>query len=210
MVKTSDNEKNTEELIFDAAREVFIEKGFEGARMQDISDRAGINKALLHYYFRTKEKLFASIFELVMKQAIPSMVKFMESDISLYEKIEFFVENYISLIQKNPYIPFFVLTEINRNPDNIATIFKKIFDKKDNPFKKFSKLVNDEAEKGNIKPIEPEQLIVNMISMCLFPFIARPIIQTILFEGDKARYNDFIESRKKEVYKFIIHSIEKR
>ncbi len=210
MVKVTDNEKNTEELIFDAAREVFIEKGFEGARMQDISDRAGINKALLHYYYRTKEKLFASIFELVMKQAIPSMVKFMESEMSLFQKIEYFVENYISLIQKNPYIPFFVLTEINRNPDNIANIFKKIFDKKDNPFKKFSKLINDEVEKGVINPIEPEQLIVNMIAMCLFPFIARPIIQTIIFEGDKARYNDFIESRKKEVYKFIIHSIEKR
>ena len=210
MVKSSENEKSTEEQIFDAAREVFLEKGFDGTRMQDISERAGINKALLHYYYRTKEKLFAAIFEIVMKQAIPGVVKFMESDAPLFEKIEVFVENYITIIHKNPTIPSFVINEINRNPEGIANTFRKIFEKNESPFKKFEAVVKKEIEVGVIEPIKAEQLVVNMIAMCIFPFVARPILQAIIFEGDKKKYDGFIDERKKEVSQFIINSIKKR
>src|SRR5208283_4719482 len=109
-------EKSTEEVIFDAARTVFIEKGFEGARMQEIALVAGINKALLHYYYRTKEKLFNAIFERVFSQFIPKVIEFMESDTGVLDKLSFFIETYIDVLLHNPFIPQFVINEINRNP----------------------------------------------------------------------------------------------
>ena len=203
----TENEKKTEDVIFDAAQEVFVEKGFDGARMQEIAEKAGINKALLHYYYRTKEKLFKAIFERVFNHFVPKIMGFMDSDIPLFEKIELFVHSYIDFILKNPYVPNFIINEINRNPDNIAEMLGGVIIKVD-AFGKFSALLKQEVSKGSIRPIEPEQLLVNMIGLCIFPIIARPIIQGIVFRGDKARYKIFLESRKKEVTAFIINSIK--
>lgn len=203
----TEQEKSTEEVIFNAAQDVFIEKGFDGARMQEIAEKAGINKALLHYYYRTKEKLFKAIFERVFSLFIPKIMAFIDSDIPLFEKIELFVHTYIDFILKNPYVPNFIINELNRNPDNIAEILGGVIDKID-AFRKLSALLKQEVEKGVIRPIEPEQLMVNMIGLCIFPIITRPIIQGIVFRGDKKRYKEFLHSRKKEVTDFIINSIK--
>ena len=208
-LKMTEQEKSTEEIIFDAANKVFLQKGFTGARMQEIAEEAGINKALLHYYFRTKEKLFKAIFERVFSHFMPKIVTFMSSDAPLLEKIEFFVHSYIDFIIRNPYIPGFVINEINRNPDNITEMLGHVSGMtKNDAFGKFTELVKHEVEIGNIRQIEPEQLIVNMIGLCIFPFVARPIIQGIIFNGDKKKYKQFLESRKNEVTGFIINSIK--
>jgi TetR/AcrR family transcriptional regulator len=206
----SEQDKKTEELIFDAAREVFTEKGFDGARMEEISQKAGINKALLHYYYRTKEKLFNAIFDMVMGNFFSGVTDMMNSDAPLFTKIEFFVDSYITMIIKNPMIPNFIMNELNRNPQRLVSIFESTQIVKNNAFGKFSEMVREEVKKGNIEPIEPEQLIVNLIGLCIFPFVARPIIQGVVFKNDKKKYNSFLESRKKEVAAFIINSIKKK
>jgi TetR/AcrR family transcriptional regulator len=205
----TEKDHSTEEIIFDAAQKIFVEKGYNGARMEEIAKEAQINKSLLHYYYRTKEKLFGAIFAKVAKLVIPRVISFIESDAPLFEKIEVFVETYIDLISKNPYIPNFVISEINRNPDSIGRILAEATGVLElNAIEKFSKVIDKEVEKGTIKPIKPEQLIVNIIALCIFPFVARPILQTIIFKNDKKLYKDFIESRKKEVTSFIINSIK--
>jgi TetR/AcrR family transcriptional regulator len=205
----SEQSKPTEEIIFDAAQKVFIEKGFNGARMEEIAKEAGINKALLHYYYRTKEKLFSAIFAKVFNHFVPRIVTFIESDATLFDKIKFFVDMYMDLIFKNPYIPNFIISEINRDPDNITKLIGTIVgEKPNNAFDKFSAIIKIEVEKGNIRPIAPEQFIVNTIGLCIFPFIARPIIQAIIFKNDKKNYQLFLENRKKEVAEFIINSIK--
>lgn len=203
----TEHEKSTEETIFIAAQQVFIQKGFDGARMQEIATIAGINKALLHYYYRTKEKLFAAIFDRIIGNVIPRIITFLNSDTPIIEKIEFFVNTYIDLLLRNPFIPQFILNEINRDPDRIAQLLSNHISK-NNAFEKFSALVDEEVKNGNIHPITAEQLIVNMLSMCIFPFVARPIIQGVFFNNDKSQYLEFIESRKKEVTSFIIRAIK--
>ena len=203
----TEQEKPTEEIIFDAAQKVFVLKGFDGARMHEIAEEAGINKALLHYYYRTKEKLFRAIFERVLGYVIPKVLAFVETDGPIFSKIEFFVNTYIDLLIKNPYIPNFIISELNRNPDNIADMLGDLMVKND-AFKKFTIMINQEMDKGTIRSISPEQLIVNMISLCIFPFVARPIIQGIIFKNEKTKYQDFLVSRKKEVTSFIINSIK--
>lgn len=199
-------EKSTEEIIFEAARTVFIEKGFEGARMQEIAEVADINKALLHYYYRTKEKLFNAIFERVFSQFIPKVLDFIESDKPILEKIEFFIHTYINVLLHNPFIPNFVINELNRNPAHITEMLEKHIIKSD-AFGKFSALLHEDIRKGNIRAIEPEQLLVNMLALCIFPFIARPIIKGIFFNDDKIKFQEFLEGRKKEVTSFIINSL---
>lgn len=200
-------ERTTEEVIFDAAQIVFVEKGFDGARMQEIASMAGINKALLHYYYRTKEKLFNAIFEAVISKFVPKVLDYIESDKSILEKIDFFIHSYIDILLRNPFIPHFVINEINRNPSHIAEMLGKHIIGTD-AFGKFSVLLKNEAHKGNIRSIEPEQLMVNMLSLCIFPFVARPIIQGVFFNNDKKKLQIFLESRKQEVSDFIIHSIK--
>lgn len=201
-------EKSTEETIFNAAQEEFIEKGFDGSRMQEIAKRAGINKALLHYYYRTKEKLFDAIFQKVFKSFMPGVFEAMQSEASLFIKIEVFVSSYLRLIYENPHIPAFVLHELNRNPERLTGLFGSVLGiVKEKGFSKFSEAVKKEIAEGKITPIEPEQLIVNIIGLCVFPVIARPIIQTVIFEGDKEKYKKFLESRSTEVSKFVISSL---
>ena len=205
----TEKDQSTEEIIFDAAQKIFVQKGFDGARMEEIAKEARINKSLLHYYYRTKEKLFGAIFSKVAKLFIPRIVSFIESDAPLFEKIEFFVDTYIDLIMKNPYIPNFIIGELNRNPDHVGNMLAEATGIIENQaFSKFSKVIEAEIKAGNIKPIQPEQLIVNIIALCIFPFVARPILQTVIFKNDKELYKEFIKSRKKEVAIFVINSIK--
>src|ERR1700759_4757996 len=114
---------STEEKILSAAKKVFLTKGMDGARMQDIADEAGINKALLHYYFRSKDKLFEQIFLDVAGALLPRIFAILESDRGLFEKIESFCDEYISQLIETPYVPIFILNEIHRQPQ---TFLKKV------------------------------------------------------------------------------------
>jgi TetR/AcrR family transcriptional regulator len=205
----TEHDHSTEEKIFDAAQKVFVEKGFNGSRMEEIAKEAGINKSLLHYYYRTKEKLFGAIFGKVANLFMPRVITFIESDAPLFEKIEYFIDTYIDLIMKNPYIPNFIISEINRNPEQVGNIIAEATGiVKHDVFARFSIIVEDEIQKGTIRPIKPDQLIVNIIGLCIFPFVARPILQNVLFKNDKKLFQEFIQSRKKEVYDFVINSIK--
>ncbi|MCD4834691.1 MAG: TetR/AcrR family transcriptional regulator [Bacteroidales bacterium] len=204
-----DQQKDTEQKIMDAAKEVFQQKGMTGARMQEIADKAGINKALLHYYYRTKEKLFDKVFEIAFSIFIPRMQEIMLSEKPVFEKIEFFIENYMDLLTKHPYIPIFVINELNRNPQILVNIFEKNIDIKENKlFEKIDAQIQAEVQKGIIKPIDTRNLMTNVIGLIVFPIAARPIIQGIMFENDKKQYDAFLKQRKDFVKDFIINSIK--
>lgn len=200
------NEKNssTEQKILEAAMLEFIEKGLAGARMQEIANRAGINKALLHYYYRSKDKLFAMVFGLVFKTIVPKLTQILQAESDFYEKIRVFVSQYISLIQANPHIPVFVLHELSGNPARLSELFLGV----NVNFDRFKQQISEEVEKGNIRPIEPEELIINILSLCVFPIIARPIIQPMFYADDRNAYNQMIDSRKKQTADFILNAIK--
>jgi AcrR family transcriptional regulator len=198
-------EASTEEKILLAARKIFVDKGLEGARMQDIADEAGINKAMLHYYFRSKEKLFETIFEQVASEFLPKIFDILQSDKPLFEKIEWFCSAYIEQEIKTPYVPIFIINEINRDPEGFL---KKVLRNQHPPFKKIIAQIKEEAKKGIIKPIEPIQLLLNTISLCIFPYLARPMIQTVT-GMDMKQFNRMMKERSKTVSKMLIDSIKK-
>jgi AcrR family transcriptional regulator len=196
---------STEEKIIEAAKKVFFKKGLSGARMQDIADEAGINKALLHYYFRSKEKLFEIIVKDAVSIMIPRLNEIFNSHASVTEKIEQIVYKYISTIIDFPYIPSFVIHELNQNPERIM---KTVFSLNEKPMPHpFLAQIKEEVERGIIRPIDPRQLLVNIVSMCLFPFLGEHLLKGILKLSD-AEFKHFLNQRKKEVAHFVIRSIQ--
>lgn len=198
-------DQTTEEKILAAARKVFVRDGMAGARMQDIADEAGINKALLHYYFKNKEKLFETIFKEATFEFLPRMNAIFESDMPLFEKIETFCREYIAQVMKTPYIPIFLLSELNKQPDQFI---KKMWGNQRPKLDKMAMHVQAEIAKGAIKPIHPLSLVLNMFGMCVFPFVAKPMLS---FAGriTDAQFNDLMELRKSEIPRFIIEAIKK-
>lgn len=197
-------EKSTEERILLAAEQEFFIKGLAGARMQEIADRANINKALLHYYYRSKEKLFLVVFKQAVKILFPKFFSVLDSDIPLFEKIELFVKNYIQVMSSHTHLPPFVLYELNHHPSKIIEIFPDIDFKKI----KFYTQVKEAVERKEIIEISPEQLFINILSMCVFPFVAKPIFEGILFKNSELSLDQEMQKRGKLVAEFVIKAIK--
>ena len=196
--------ENTETEILIAAKEIFQQKGMAGARMQEIADKAKINKALLHYYYRSKQLLFEAVFKSAFSLLAPQLNKVLNDDSDLFEKIRKFTENYVSFVIKHPYLPNFVIQELNKNPEFV----QKLRSEKNFPsIEKFKLQVSDAINQGIIKPIEAEQLFINIISLNIFPFIGEPLLMALV-NVDKESYNILLENRKTEVAEFIINSIK--
>lgn len=195
---------NTEDKIIDAATDVFVQKGMDGARMQEIADRAGINKALLHYYFRSKEKLFDAIFTKLVGIAFPRIGQILFSDLPLSEKIEQVIDTYLDLLIKYPFLPAFIIKEMNRD----ATPFFCFIERSGFSAEPIIRMLYEAMERGEIRKMKPEHLMVNIIALCVFPFAARPMIRHVAFRGSDAELKKFLEERKTEVKQFVLKAIQ--
>ncbi len=198
-------EKHTENRIFDAATEVFIEKGMDGARMQDIANHAGINKALLHYYFRTKDKLFNAVFEKIAGKMFEKFSPIFDASLPLEDKIRFFFREHIAFLQRNPRLPGFILNEINRNPQRM----RKLLDNFDihRLWKIIEEQHSDELARYNITYEKIPQIMTTIASMSVFPFAARGILEAIMGKIG-VDFNDYLEERKEFAADFVISALK--
>lgn len=197
-------EYSTEFVILSAAKKVFSIKGKDGATMQEIANEAGINKALLHYYFRTKDLLFEQVFFEEVKKFSPILKNVIAQEVDLYQKINNICEAYILMAIENPFVPVFVIGELNKQPD---LLIQKMFDGELPDFPKLALQIKEEVDAGKIKPIMPQQLIMNMMSMCVFPFLMKPMF-IVGMQIDKDVFTNLMLQRIKDVPKFIIDSIK--
>lgn len=202
MTKHKDNQ--TENQILEAAQNVFQEKGMDGARMQEIADKASINKAMLHYYYRSKQQLFEAVFKKAFSLIAPQLNAILNDDSSVEDKVKNFTNNYISFIVKHPYLPNFIIQELNRNPQFIAQLKTNVAFP---TIEKFKKQVKNEVDQGILRPVSAEQLFINILALNIFPFIAAPLIKTFTNVDDKI-YKTLIEARKEEVSEFIMNAIK--
>ena len=204
-MKKTENKETTEQQILEAAKTVFQAKGMDGARMQEIADAAGINKAMLHYYYRSKEMLFEAVFKSAFSLLAPQLNAILNDDSSIEDKIRSFTFNYITFMTKHPYLPNFIIQELNRNEDFILKL-------KENAgfpnLEKFETKLENEIKQGILNPIAADQLFVNIIALNIFPFLGKPLVKAFADKDEKA-FKEFIESRKTEVANFIINSIKR-
>lgn len=203
-INTNSN-SDTETSILEAARRVFLHKGMDGARMQDIADEAGINKALLHYYFKSKQLLFDRVFREAASRLFAEMTIIMREELPLFEKIRLFTDRYVTIVMETPYLPMFVLSEVHRDP---ALFMEKVFHNQLPPLHRLAADIDAEVRAGTIHPISPAQLIMNLISLTVFPFIGKPMFSHLM-QIDEVQFRFMMEQRKKQVADFIIQAIRK-
>jgi AcrR family transcriptional regulator len=192
----------TEERIFDAARRVFLQQGPQ-ARMQDVAVEAGITQSLLHYYYRSRDRLFEAVFRKEASRLIPREIGILNSDLSIQEKVETIVDDYLDFLQKNPHLPSFVAYELNYHPERLQEFMRSV-GKPD--LQKLSQQIESCVEEGTMMPIPPEQFLVNLLSLCVFPFIARPMLHAVLGFDDEA-FAGFIEYRKDHLPTFFLNAL---
>ena len=194
-----EKEQGTEKKILEAAGKVFMVKGKAGASMQDIADEAGINRTLLHYYFRSKDKLFDAIFNDLFGSMVPVVAGVFMQDIPFMQKVEFFVEKYTDLLKDKPFLPFFVFQELLLNPDRLVGLAHE----GGLDTSVAMQYMKGELKKYGITDTDPRHLIANLLGMVIFPFVGRPVFEKLAFQGDSEAYNDFLQERKKEIPAFI-------
>lgn len=199
----------TEEKILVSAKKVFYQKGLKGARMQEIADDAGVNKAMLHYYFRSKEKLFDKVFEQSVRSVTPMLMNVFLEQSNLNNKIAHMIEMMMDLFLEEPYLSNFIVNELSQNPEKL---FLNVLDYEGGLIGKIIPLISEqiqaEIEKGNVKAdIRPAELIVNIMSLCLLPIMAQTVIQKTLNIDDE-RMKRFMEKRKQTVTQFVLDAIK--
>lgn len=197
---------NIENHIIEIAADVFEEKGFAGARMQQIADQAKINKSLLHYYFRSKEKLFEKSFIIIANRIFAKLGQAFNFSGSISEKITNFLENSQYILWKNRNFLILFINELNQNEE----LLKKLMDEinMSQELNIFLSQLKEEQEKGILRnDVEPIVLLVNIISLSVFPYVGKPIISQIV-EQLNYDYEDYLEIHKKQIAQFIINSIK--
>lgn len=193
-------DSTTETKILQAAEDVFQQKGFSGARMQEIADHAEINKGLLHYYFKTKDKLFEAVFNKAFDMMINRLNTLLSTQSTLDEKLDQMVDAYMGMLIKNPHLPRFVINELNRHPEEFVN---KILNREQRPnIQALINSIQEEIDRGNIKPFHPKHLIMNVIGLCVFPFIGRPMVQALL-HIDHQEFHQMMQERKQIVADFV-------
>lgn len=188
-------ELSTEEKIIQAAELIFVRDGYDGARMQDIADEADINKALLHYYFRSKEKLFQQILKRKMQAFLPKIQLIVQTEMSVRDKLEAIVDGYLQMLFENPRLPIFVIFSAYRDPSILEHMPRPVFSD-------LMGFLRNAMKKGLLKKVDPEHLLVSIMGMCVFPFVAKPIASHMLGKPDE-EYGRFLKNRKKEIMRIL-------
>ena len=198
----------TEQQILDAAHAVFLRHGTSGARMQDIAEEAGVNQALLHYYFRSKERLSEAVFRRAAVQLLPRVIEVMASELSIEDKVARVVELELEHLLRAPYLPGYIISEIHHHPERARQLLSAVTgmtpeDVRPKVFTRLRRQLETGVKDGRFRPIAPDQFIVNLFSLCIFPFAARPMLMALL-GLDQPGFERFIMQRRDHLTAFIL------
>ena len=202
---------DTEQRILQAARRVFVRRGTAGARMQEIAEEAGVNQALLHYYFRSKDGLAVAVFREAASRLVPAAVAVFGSDASIEEKVERFVHLYIDTVRQHPFIPGYIVSELHHHPERITDLMADLAGTRPSAFAqrflvRLRAQLEEGAAAGTMRPMTPEQFFVNLLALTVFPFVARPLL-VVMFDLDAAGFDRFLEERRAELPGFVLRGL---
>ncbi len=187
-----------------------MRRGTAGARMQEIAAEAGVNQALLHYYFRSKERLSAAVFQQFAARMIPALQGILASDRPLDEKVSAVVAAYLDNLSRNPHMPAYLLAEMHHHPERVTQLLASVTGAPDQmmspAFAVVARQIDEQVRAGAMRPIAPQQFIVNLVSLCIFPFAARPMLRIVLGLDD-TQFAQFIEERKTHLPAFFRNAL---
>jgi len=202
---------DAEQRILDAARRVFIRRGTAGARMQEIADEAGVNQALLHYYYRSKARLAERVFLEAAGRLFAAVVPALTADAPLEELIEQFVHRYIDEVRNSPFIPGYVLAELHHHPERVPALLARATGSEPSRMARAALdglrgRIAARVKAGTMRPVTPEQFFITLVGSVVFPFAARPIL-TAFLGMDDAAFDRFLDQRRLELPAFILSAL---
>jgi AcrR family transcriptional regulator len=206
-----ERDRDTEQRILDAAHGVFVRRGTAGARMQEIAAAAGVNQALLHYYFRTKDRLSHAAFERAASQFMPAVIQVLASDEELDAKVAHIVELELDHLARTPYLPGYIISEVTHHPERARQLIAAITGRTPEAVRPqvitmLRRQIDARVRRGTMRAIAPEQFIVNLMSLCVFPFAARPMIAAML-GIDQPGFEQFIARRRHDLPAFFLGAL---
>jgi AcrR family transcriptional regulator len=199
----SKENQNTEEAILLAAEKEFLDKGLPMSRMTEIARLAGVNHALLHYYYRSKEKLFTTVFEKKMEELISSLLSVVIQDLPFMEKVQAGIEAHFDCIARNPRLPFFIINEFLTNSERVKTVRPLLKPIITQIYTTFETDIQKAISEGIIRPITPANLLYDIVSLNICSFIAQPLAVQLL-ELSQEEYQTFMDQRKAENVEIIL------
>ncbi len=203
------DDQQTENRILAAAQQVFVRRGIAGARTQDIAEAAGVNRALINYYFRSKQKLAEAVFIRAAQSLFPRLLQTLASDLPLREKLTQVVDFEIETLSANPFLPLYVLAELQYHPTRLKTLVTQIVPLQQIQSVVLAKLqhqLDAEAEAGRLRPTKAEDLIVLLMSTLVYPFAAAGMIELILGLDETARAA-MLDRRREDLADFILRGL---
>jgi AcrR family transcriptional regulator len=209
--RASARDGQTERRILDAAHVVFVRTGTAGARTQEIAREAGVNSALVHYYFRSKARLAEAVFKRAAGQLLPTVIRILASDAALEDKVAQVVEVELQQLSRAPFLPAYVLSELAHHPERAPQLVAAVTGEV--PVEVGARVraalgaqIDAAARAGRMHRIAPEQFVVNLLALCVFPFAARPMLMAVL-GMNQAGFAQFIETRRKELAPFFLRAL---
>lgn len=210
-IRPAARDLDTESKILEAARRVFIRRGTTGARVQEIAAEAGVNQALVHYYFGSKEALAERVFFEAAGRLLQAMSVLADPTATLEQLIERFVVAYIDTVRQTPFVPGYILAETTQHPERLDALMQRALGAVPGQIAAMARvrieaLISAHVAAGTMRPITPRQLLVHVLSLVAFPFVARPVLAAVLsVEGSS--FDDFLDERRRELPSFILNAL---
>lgn len=202
---------DTEARILAAAHAVFVRRGTAGARMQEIAAEAGVNHALLHYYFRSKQQLADAVFRGVAARLLPPVLEALLSDAALEDKVRRVIALELEVLAESPYLPGYLVSELGHHPERVGQLVRAVTGREVGDLgahlrARLGPQLAAGAADGTLRPVAVDQFVANLLSLCFFPFAARPLLGAVL-GFDDAGFRAFVDRRREELPAFFLAAL---
>jgi TetR/AcrR family transcriptional regulator len=209
--KKAARDGDTERRILAAAHDVFVRRGTAGTRMQEIAAKARVNQALLHYYFRSKDQLARAAFERAAGQLMPAVIQVMAGDAEIEEKVARVIDIELDHLSRAPYLPGYIIGEVTHHPERVLQLIAAITGRTADDIRvrvlgPLQQQIDARVASGTMRPIAASAFMVNLLSLCIFPFAVRPLLMA-LFGADDQQFAAFISRRRSELADFFLKAL---
>ena len=201
-------ETNNEQLILEAAEAEFLEKGYSNTKTTAIAKRAGVTHAMLHYYFRTKEKLFQKVFQNKVRLVGDSFYQDVNENLSFEETIRKFIESHFDFISRNPKLLNFVYNEVVINKENRRFLLDQIHSKVGDVMRSVDKLLSAEILKGTVRPVKIHDLFINIAAMNAVTFMVLSVAEDLIPGENTDFFDHLIRERKESNVQFVLNALK--
>jgi AcrR family transcriptional regulator len=202
--------QNIEQRILWVAERLFLEKGFNGTSTTEIAKTVGCNQTLIHYYFRTKEKLFWDVFAPKVEHVVEFLDAPLDESIDFFERIRNVIDFYFSILELDSRLAPFIVNELIMHPTRWSHFRDRFLrdERRSSAYRKFEKAVEDEIDKGTIREIQAIDLLMDIMSLTVSSFIVAPRGYA-LNECDSDERTKYLQRRKSDVIGLVLNGIKK-